>query len=270
LCHNRIDARRHWRNFAGKHGAAQAETPVILIFYAFAREAAAFRRRLASRAALGIDGLRGFRGRLGAAEVAGVATGLGIDRAADAARRAMESLAPADLVIATGLAGALTEDLRTGDLVLADRLILDGETTIAVAPADLARFGSALAARRMKFATGPILTCARILKDGPAKRDAGARTGARAVDMESAAVVTEARRRGLRFVCVRAVLDTVDEEIVGAELAGPDGQVRPLAAAAFVLRNPAAVAGLARMMCNVNRATEALAGALAALVQSGV
>ena len=55
---------------------------MILIFYAFAREAAVFKRRLEHHAALGIDGLRGFRGRLGAAEVAGVFTGLGIDRAA--------------------------------------------------------------------------------------------------------------------------------------------------------------------------------------------
>ncbi len=83
--------------------------------------------------------------------------------------------------------------------------------------------------------------------------------------MESAAVAAEAHRCGLRFACVRAVLDTVDEEIVGAELAGPDGEVRPLAAASFVLRNPAAVVGLARMMRSLNRATAALAAALEAL-----
>ena len=76
-------------------------------------------------------------------------------------------------------------------------------------------------------------------------------------------------RFGLRFACVRAVLDTVDEEIVGAELAGPDGVVRPLAAASFVLRNPAAVIGLARMMRSLNRATAALAAALEALSRPG-
>ena len=93
---------------------------MILIFYAFAREAAVFKRRLTGRAALGVEGLRGFRGRLGSAEIVGVATGLGIRRAADTARRALQSFAAADLVIATGLAGALSEELRPGDLVLAD------------------------------------------------------------------------------------------------------------------------------------------------------
>jgi len=248
---------------------------VILIFYAFAREAAVFKRRIERRTALGIGGLRGFRGRLGATEVVGVFTGLGVDRAAETARRAMESLAPVDLAIATGLAGALTEKLQTGDLVLADRLILDrspvpnGET-IAANPTDLASFESALAAGRIRFTIGPILTAIRVLKDGRSKRDAGARTGALAVDMESAGIAAEARRRRIRFACLRAVLDTVDEEIVGAELAGADGEVRPLAAAAFVMRNPSAVPGLARMMRSVNRATAALADALAVLIQPGV
>jgi adenosylhomocysteine nucleosidase len=275
LCHNPVDARLHWRNFASNRGAAQAETLVILIFYAFAREAAAFKRRLESRTALGIDGLRGFRGRLGAVEIIGVATGLGIRRAADTARRAMQSLSPPDLVIATGLAGALSDELRPGDLVLADRLVLDGEDaesaqrTIAIPPADLARFRAALETDRLAFSTGSILTAARILKDGAAKRGAGARTGALAVDMESAAIAAEAHRLGLRFACVRAVLDTVDEEIVGAELAGPDGEVRPLAAASFVLRNPAALVGLARLMRSLNRATAALAAALEALSRPG-
>jgi adenosylhomocysteine nucleosidase len=247
----------------------------ILVFYAFAREAAVFRRRLAGRTALGIDGLRGFRGRLGSAEVVGVATGLGINRAADTARRALQSFAAADLVIATGLAGALSEELQPGDLVLADRLLLDGDrpglapVTIEISPTDLARFKAALAARPLRFATGTILTAARILKDGAAKRDARARTGALAVDMESAAIAAEAHRRGLRFACVRAVLDTVDEEIVGAELAGPDGEVQPLAAARFVLGNPSAVVGLARMMRSLNRATAALANALQALSRPG-
>lgn len=244
---------------------------MILIFYAFAREAAVFKRRLTGRAALKVDGLRGFRGRLGSAEIVCIATGLGIHRAADTARRALQSFAAADLVIATGLAGALSEELRPGDLVLADRLILDGErpdiasVTIEISPPDLARFRAALSAHPLQFVTGTILTAGHILKDGIAKRDARARTDAIAVDMESAAIAAEAHRCGLRFACVRAVLDTVNEEIVGAELAGPDGEVRPLAAAAFVLRNPAAVVGLTRMMRSLNRATAATANALQAL-----
>jgi adenosylhomocysteine nucleosidase len=243
---------------------------VILIFYAFARELGPFRRRVSARAPIALGGLRGFRGRLGMAEVVCVATGLGVGRARDCARRAMELLAP-DLVIATGVAGALVDEVQPGTLILADRLVLEGDgtpATITVPAVDLALFAVVMDAAGVPFTSATVLTSAQILHDGPAKRAARARTGAMAVDMESAAIAAEAASRGLRFGCVRAVLDRVDEEVVGAELAGPEGEVRPLAAAAFVLRNPGAIAALARMMRALNRATASLADALEALVRS--
>lgn len=247
---------------------------MILIFYAFAREMAVLKRRLEGRSAIRIGGLRGFRARLGATELAAIATGLGIRRAAEAARRAIEAFPAADLVIATGVAGALSETLECADLVLADSLISESEAPVSAAEnfvipaADLARFKDALQRTRRKFTVGPILTTARILHDGAAKRAASARTGAIAVDMESAAVAAEANRRGVRFACVRAVLDTIDETVVGAELAGPDGAVRPLAAANFILRNPSAVSDLVRMMRLLGRATGSIADAVEALIQS--
>ena len=257
-------------------GSAQAVTQVILIFYAFAREVAAFKRRVEGRSAIEVDGLRGFRARLGATELAAVATGLGIRRASEAARLAIEAFPAADLVIATGVAGALNGDLEVGDVVLADRLILDGNgpdavsESLSILPADLARLKAALERARLKFTTGTVLTTTEILRDGAAKRVASARAGAIAVDMESAAVAAEANRRGLRFACIRAVLDTVDETIVGAELAGPDGEVRALAAAGFMLRNPGAVLGLSRMMRMLGRAKGSIADALEAVIRSTV
>ncbi len=244
---------------------------MILIFYAFAREIRPFRRRVSGRAPLAIAGLRGFRGRLGAAEVVCVATGLGPRRAIDCARRAMEALAP-DLVVATGVAGALVDEARPGNLVLADRLVFESDNrplTITLPAAAVARFAVVLDAAGVPFTSGAVLTSARILGDGPAKRAARARTGAVAVDMESAAIAAEAAHRGLRFACLRAVLDCIDEEVVGAELAGPEGEVRPLAVAAFVLRNPGAMTGLARMMRALNRATASLAHALEVLIRGG-
>jgi adenosylhomocysteine nucleosidase len=244
---------------------------VILIFYAFAREVRAFKRRLKGRAPLGIAGLKGFRAWLGPTQVIAVATGIGTRRAAQAAERALDTIASPALVIATGVAGALSADLRVGDIVLADRIIADsdspphGSAAIAIPGADLIHFAAALNRHGIKFATGPILTVSRVLEDAAAKRDAATASGALAVDMESAAVAAAAHRRGLRFACVRTVLDTLDEEVVGAGLAGPEGEVSPAAAAGFVLRHPAAVLRLAGMLRSMNRAAAALAGALEAL-----
>ncbi|HZO82879.1 MAG TPA: hypothetical protein VFB33_14375 [Candidatus Binataceae bacterium] len=266
-----LDGFAHRRNFASYSGAAQAGIRVILIFYAFAREVRPFKRRLKGRSALGIAGLNGFRAWLGSTQVIGVATGIGMRRAAEVAGRALDTIPAPALIIAVGVAGALRETLRVGDIVLADKLIVDpphDAAIIALPSADLARFAAVLARQDVKFATGPILTVPQVLETSAAKRSAAAASGALAVDMESAAVAAAAHRRGLRFACVRAVFDTLDEEVVGAGLAGPDGEVKPLAAAGFILRHPAAILQLPAMLRSMNRAAAALAPALEALASA--
>ena len=86
-------------------------TAVIVIFYAFGREASALRRKVESRAALEVPGLTGFRGKLGAAEVAAIATGIGTERAREAARRAFDSLPPVDFAISTGVVHQIRQHL---------------------------------------------------------------------------------------------------------------------------------------------------------------
>lgn len=247
---------------------------MILIFYAFAREIRPFKRLLKRRSALGIAGLKGFRGWLGSTEIIGIATGLGMGRAQHAAERALDTIAPPDLVVVTGVSGALSRDLLAGDLVLADRVIAGGDAASSVPPAitianeDIRHFAEALSRRGVKFAAGPVLTVARVLESAAAKRCAGASTGAIAVDMESAAIAGAASRRGLRFACVRSIFDTIDEELVGAQLAGPDGEVRPIAAAGFLIRNPSAALQLPGMLRNMNRAAVSLAAALDAMASA--
>lgn len=246
---------------------------MILVFYAFGRELVGLRRRLARAHRLAQPGLRGFSGSLGGVEIIAVATGIGAGNARAAAHRAFSVLPRPDLVLVTGVVGALRSVLATGDLILADRL-LDARgpsgappTVIAVSEPTLARLGRALASSGLRFMVGGVLTVGRPLKDGAQKRRAGAETGALAVDMESAAVASEAAARGLEFACVRAVLDAVDEELIGAELAGSDGIVRPLQAAGFLLRNPGVIAKLGPLMRNLGRSTEALGQALEAVVR---
>lgn len=244
---------------------------MVLIFYAFAREVRPFKRRLRGRAPLDIAGVKGFRGWLGPTQVIAVATGIGMHRAAQSAERALDKIRAPALVIATGVAGALREGLRPGDIVLADEIIARGEDSprasavIAIPTPDLSHFTAILNRRGIKFTTGAILTVPRVLADAAAKRAEAAATGALAVDMESAAVAAAAHRRGLRFACVRAVLDTLEEQVVGATLAGAEGEVNPLAAAGFLLRHPAEALRLPAMLRSLNRAAAALGDALEVL-----
>jgi adenosylhomocysteine nucleosidase len=248
---------------------------LILLFYAFAREIAPFKRRLRNRVPLALDGLHGFRAEIGGKKFAVVGHGIGHRRATEVARRAFDSMPGAELVIGTGVVGALSSGLKPGDLVLSDRILTideDGqvaEQVIAVSDSHLRAVGRSLASAGIAYSTGAILTSHRVLATGAEKRRAKESTGAIAVDMETAAIAAEAAALGLPFVAVRAVLDEVDDEIVGAELADADGNVRPLAATSYLIRNPAAMLKLPKMIRNLSRATVSIADALTSIAYEG-
>jgi adenosylhomocysteine nucleosidase len=248
---------------------------LILLFYAFAREIAPFKRRQVKRAPLALDGLDGFRAEINGKEFAVVGHGIGHRRATEAARQAFDSIPGAELVIGTGVVGALSSGLKPGDLVLSDRVLTfdaDGEVAeqvLAVGDSHLRAVGHSLASAGIAYSTGAILTSHRVLATGAQKRRAKETTGAIAVDMETGAIAAEAAARGLPFIAIRAVLDEVDDEVVGAEMADEDGNVRPLAATSYLIRNPATMLKLPKMIRNLSRATAAIADALTAIAYEG-
>ena len=248
---------------------------MILLFYAFAREIAPFKRRLRKHAPLALDGLQGFRGEIGGKDFAVVGHGIGHQRATETARRAFDMIPNPELVIGTGVAGALSSGLKPGDLVLSDRVLTihaDGqvaEQAMSAGDAHIRAAGRSLARASIAYSSGAILTSPRVLATGAEKRRAKESTGAIAVDMETAAIAAEAAARGLPFLAIRAVLDELDDEVVGAAMADASGKVRPLAATSFLLRNPAAMLKLPRMIRNLSRATAAIADALTAIAHEG-
>jgi nucleoside phosphorylase len=219
--------------------------------------------------------LHGFRAELGGKNFTVVGHGIGRSRASDSARRAFDLIPGAELVIGTGVAGALSSGLKPGDLVLCDRILTihsDGqvaEQVTAGGDAHIHAVGHSLAIAGIPYSTGAILTSSRVLATGAEKRRAKETTGAIAVDMETAAIAAEAAQRGIPFVAIRAVLDEVDDEVVGAAMADEDGNVRKLAATSYLLRNPATMLKLPRLISNLSRATSAIADALTAIAHEG-
>jgi nucleoside phosphorylase len=180
----------------------------------------------------------------------------------------------AELVIGTGVVGALWSELRPGDLILADRIFASrtqGERAEQVAVSSDAHrhtIEKSLSAAGLNYTTGAILTTDRVLTTAE-KRGAKERTDAIVVDMESSAIAVEAAARDLPFIVLRSVLDEVDDEVVGAEMVDTDGNVNPLAATAYLVRNPGTVLKLPRMIRNLSRATTAIADALEAIAHEG-
>jgi adenosylhomocysteine nucleosidase len=254
---------------------SSASSNLILIIYAFSREVSALKRRLKNRTELNLKGLSGFRTRGASGEVVFVATGIGMKRARAVTRQALSALPDTRLVIGTGVVGALSGGLRPGDIVIADRTIraradsAHPELVVPVDAATLEHCERTLHAAGLACSTGAILSSPRVIPNAADKRAAKQESGAIAVDMESVAIAAEAAARGIPFAIVRTVIDSLEDEIFGAEMADEEGRVKPLAAANYLVRNPGAVLKIPWMLRNLALATRGLADAIEALIDAG-
>lgn len=142
--------------------------------------------RLLICAPLGLEA-RALRAALGRNSVR--RTGFGPRRSA----RSATALAAADfdLLVVAGLGGGVGEDVRSGDVVVADEV------------RGLHRAG-------FPVHCGPILTTRHVVRG--AQRAELAATGALAVDMESAVLARAAGARGIAVV--RVVLDTAEQPLL--------------------------------------------------------
>jgi adenosylhomocysteine nucleosidase len=246
---------------------------VILVFCAFGAEFGPLRARMRPATSLRIDGLVGSRGRIGKYEVTLVKTGIGVRRARESAERALDSIRDVELVAIAGVAGALHRDLRVGNVLLADRLMMrraesfHAEGIVDVPREPFETFSVALESAAIAFTAGALLTSHRAIPSVMDKRLAAEQSGAIAVDMESAVIAAEVHRRGQPFVCLRTILDEVDHELVGATLADENGRVRPLSAAKAIITNPAILVGATRLMRNLRTSTRILASVMESTLQ---
>lgn len=152
-------------------------------------------------------------------------TGVGPDHAEAAARHLFEEASVA-AALSLGIAGGLSPQLQTGDLIVGDRVILrrssgqvvHGEkgSGLESFPCDPGLQEAALTVLRRwdgRHCLGPILTVERIVRTVEEKRQLAKDSGAMAVDMESAAIASAASAYSVPFLAIRGVLDPVHEEL---------------------------------------------------------
>jgi adenosylhomocysteine nucleosidase len=110
--------------------------------------------------------------------------------------------------------------------------------------------------------------CDGVVQTAHEKRRLRERTGADAVDMESAALAREARRAGLPFYCVRVVTDTAEQSFTNDfnVSRGPDGRFSKRAVVVRALARPwSRLPELVRLARTGRRASIILGDALAAV-----
>ncbi len=109
-------------------------------------------------------------------------SGMGAERSEKMAERVIEEYKP-DLVISAGFCGALVDELKIGDMIVSD-----------------------LKDRKLFCSPKPLFTCEE-------KTAAFHKEGAIVVDMESSGVAAAAAKAGIRYLAVKAVSDTLLEEL---------------------------------------------------------
>jgi len=163
------------------------------------RELAGVRRRCTGVKRLDWPVQCAWRGELKGQAVGLAADGSGGMAAAGVVRAACEH-EKVEAVVSTGWCGALAPELARNEIFVAAGVATEtGGKVLACEQPRTSR----------EFRTGVLVTVGRVI--GTAAEKARLREMGAAADMEAAAVAEEAVRRGLRFYCVRVVLDEAGE-----------------------------------------------------------
>lgn len=140
-------------------------------------------------------------------DVALVVSGAGDARAYSSAREAIRLLSP-KAYISVGLSGGLEEELMPGEVVLGESTGFPDGTRYK---ADEVVMGRLLTGNTFK--SGPLLVSEKVITTSSGKREAAKTSGCIAVDMESCGAARAASEAGVPFLAIRAVSDTVDEDL---------------------------------------------------------
>jgi nucleoside phosphorylase len=207
-----------------------------------------------------------WRGRCAGREVALVVTGDGERNARGGAFAAFRRLRPR-MVVVIGVAGALSPDLRAGDLLVAHRVMREhGDAWEPSLPAATSALGGARPAALISAAR---LAVTRADKQRLALVAADRADGLPvAVDLESAAFVSEAVARRLPWVVLRSVSDEASEELPALlnECLDDGGAIRRGRLAARLFGQPSALPRLLALRRRTQLCAEALAAAVATLL----
>ena len=220
--------------------------------------------------------VRLFRSDLVGGSVVVAVAGMGAHSAACATRLLLEKDRVAG-VLCAGLAGALSDELETGDIVVAyDTLGLpcpdDPEATPPpyVSEPQWRELALALITPGQRIWSGRVVTSDRVITRAAEKRRLGRAYGALAVDMESAAAAAVAHGRGKPFLAVRAISDNAGDDLpeVLARWGSPSSQDGRCAQSGRVVPSPREAAGLVRLGLATRSACGRLADFVARFVRA--
>lgn len=190
-----------------------------------------------------------------------VESGMGNTRA----RRATEALLDAHSprwIISTGFCGALSSEMKVGDIVVANSITTPSHDDLAV------DIGMTSDAGRKLF-VGRTVTVDQMIRTVLEKTSLADQTGSIAVDMETHGIAAVCRERKTRFMAVRAVSDDMSADLPPEvlSLVGETGAVRFGAVVGALWKRPGSYKDMWQLRERAMLASEHLAKFLEGVVR---
>lgn len=192
-------------------------------------------------------------GRYGDIRIVSAESGMGFSRARSATQALIEAHTPL-WVLSVGFAGALREEMKVGEIVMADSIVdtHGHEMKIDLHVASDPQHG---------LHVGRVVTADAMIRKVDEKRELGSTLDAVAVDMESLAVAQVCRETSTKFLCVRVISDDMSADLPAEILSvvGSTGSMRIGAALGSIWKRPGSVMDMWKLRENANAAADRLA-----------
>jgi len=173
--------------------------------------------------------------------------GMGEDKARIAAQTLLEQ--NVSVLVSWGTAGALTENIQSGDLLLADSIVANDGNKYLFDTERNKRIANELCNTSLKIHHGMIAHAHQVLATAEDKKRLHSKTNALAVDMESLGVAQIANKEKLPCVSIRAIVDEASQCIPEAVIKNTDIFGCPALFPLFssLIRNPGLITELIKL-----------------------
>lgn len=169
-----------------------------------------------------LHGRKYYTGRFGRLPIAVVLSGVGKENAREATRIFCDTY-KLSVLLSIGYAGGLNPELKRGDIVLS--AFAGNQKSTGPQPGDLTLENHlrsvADESHEHHVYISPIYTADKIVARHEEKKQLFKQTKLQIVDLESFAVYSEAKSRGIPFVGIHTITDTAEEDIPALEIINP-------------------------------------------------
>jgi adenosylhomocysteine nucleosidase len=244
----------------------------IGIITAMPEEFCAVAKSLGTATATRLGSLRAAGFSVNGHEILLVESGMGFDNAARAATALIEGRCP-DLLVSAGFCGGITAELLVGDIVVANGILIAGESGLDEVPVRLSGIGRTFvalhAAEAQRTVAGMFVSTAALMSKKNLAVMLAGRHANLAVEMESGAIGIVAAEHNIPLLAIRAVSDAAAEELGFSldEFCDPEmRRIRPIKVLLTIMRKPGIIPQLVRLARGSRVAAANLTVALARLL----